>query len=306
MGGTTYVLGFALAEILRKYHPWLRAEAVETRGADANVAAVATDTARRKDTLINSQEISNALAREGREPFKTSYTGSRAVSLMTYTNQPYVTLDKNIKTKDDLVGKRLMTMRPGTVNPKLNEVMFRDVWGILDKLKVSVGDFEGMKNALQDGLVDVACLPISGFQGTFFEPTPALNELMTMKPTYFINLPPDDVRKLAEKAKLPVIPSTVPPGSIGPKQLEPIQCFSMSMSWWADEQMDDEVVYEITKTIYDFADKFEEYAGTLGKFINKKTVAMINAPEELFHRGALKFYKEKGVKVGLDPKGGLQ
>jgi uncharacterized protein len=307
IGGSAYVIGFALTELLRKYHPWLRGEAMESRGAEANLAALASDPARRKDTLINANEVSNVCAREAIEPFKAPYKGARAVALTTNIHQGFITLDRGIKSKSDLVGKRVMTMRPGTAAPRFYEILLKDVWGMGDKIKISYGDFEAMKNAIQDGLVDVTCPPISGFPGSHWEPSPALTELMTIKPVYFVGIPPEDVRAIAAKSQLPVIPSTVPPGAIGPKQPEAVQCFSYSLSWWADEQMDEEIVYEITRIMYENAEKFEEYSGSLGKFITKKTLGMINAPAELFHRGALKFYREKGVKVGVDlgPTGSL-
>ena len=67
---------------------------------------------------------------------------------------------------------------------------------------------------------------------------------------------------MAAKAKMPVQPTVVPAGALGPKQPKAVQGYMHSLSWWADKEMDEEIVYEITRMIYEFADKFEEYAGS--------------------------------------------
>ncbi len=62
--------------------------------------------------------------------------------------------------------------------------------------------------------------------------------------------------------------------------------------------MSEELVYEFTKAIYNNTDKFKDYHGD-GKLLTKKTVARVGVPEGLFHPGALKFYREKGIKPGI-------
>jgi uncharacterized protein len=301
VGGNVYVLSFALGEITNKYHPWIRIDCQEGRGSEANLKNLAERPEMRKDTLIFTHELSNVYAREAREPFKIPYTGARVIAAMTGTNILFVTLDKRIKTKQDFVGKRVMTMRPGTINAKLHEVLLKDVWGIGDKVKLNYGTFESVRDSLQDGLVDIGCISISGLPGSdYWDPIPVLNELMSVKDVYFISVPPDDVRAMADKARLPVKPCTVPAKAIGPKQPEAIQAFTTSLSWWADQEMSEEIVYEITKVIYEHANKFEEHAGVLGKLVSGKTMAKVGAPEDLFHPGAMRFYREKGMQVGLD------
>ncbi|UCF57437.1 MAG: hypothetical protein JSW15_02920, partial [Deltaproteobacteria bacterium] len=151
-----------------------------------------------------------------------------------------------------------------------------------------------------DGLVDIGVQPINGLPGTPWAPIPTLRELMATKEVYFFNVPAEDVRVLSKKSGMPVYPTIVPAGAIGPKQANPIHSYGHSLSWWADKEMDEEIVYEITKTIYEHADKFEQVAGVQGKFINRKTMPKIGVPEGLFHPGALKFYRQKGIKVGMN------
>lgn len=300
VGGTVYVLSFALGELMNKHHPWIRIQVMEARGSVGNIKAMAEKPQIRKDTLFFTHEVSNVYAREARKPFKAPYKGARAIAAMTSTTLVLATLDKNIKTKKDLVGKRFMTMRPGTSTSVLHRVLIKDIWGLGDKVKLSHGSFGPIKNALKDGLVDIGVQPINGLPGTLWAPIPTLRALMATKDVHFFNLPAEDVRALAKKTGMPVYPSTVPAGAIGPKQSKPIQSYGHSLSWWADKDMDEKIIYELTKAIYDNADKFQEYAGAQGKFVTRKYMAWIGVPGELFHPGALKFYREKGIKVGKD------
>lgn len=193
-----------------------------------------------------------------------------------------------------------MTMRPGTSTAVLHRVLVNDVWGMGDKIKLSHGGFGPIKNALKDGLVDLGAQPINGVPGTIWGPIPTLRALMATKKVYFFNLTADDVRAIAKKTGMPIYPATIPAGAIGPKQPDPIHSYGHSLSWWADSSMDEKIVYEVTKAIYDYADKFQEYAGAQGKFISRENLGRIGVSEELFHPGALKFYREKGIKVGRD------
>ncbi len=298
VGGSVYVLSFALGEVVNKEHPWLRIQVQEARGSVGNLKMMSEKPGIRKDTLFFTHEVSNVYAREARKPFKTPYKGARAIAAMTATTLALVTLDKNLKTKEDLVGKRFMTMRPGTSTAVLHEALLNDIWGMRGKIKLSHGGFGPIANALKDGLVDLGVQPISGHPGTRFAPIPTLRGLMATKKVYFFNLTAEDVRAMAKKTGMPVTYATVPAGALGPKQPNPVHSYGHSLSWWADREMDGEIIYEITKTMYEHADKFEKYAGVLGKFISRKAMPRIGIPEELFHPGALKFYHEKGIKVG--------
>ena len=296
LGGSAYVLSFALAEIVNKSHPWLRISAAETRGPVPNLVTMANEPALRKNTFFFTQESSNSVARQGLPPFKQPYTGARAIAAFAETTVILVTLDKNIKTKADIDGKRVMILTKGNPSAQLHEMLLTDIWGL--KVKLSNGTFENIKDSLQDGLADVGSLSVNDNPGVGYIPIPPLNELLTTKDVYFINLPPADVEALVKKSKIQVAPSSIPPRALGNKQLAAVQGYGQTNGWWADAEMSEELVYEFTKAIYDNTDKFKEYHGD-GKLMTKKTLARVDVPEELFHPGALKFYREKGIKPGI-------
>jgi len=295
LGGAAYVLSFALGEIVNKSHPWLRISAAETRGPVPNLVTLANEPALRKNTFFFTQESSNSLARQGLPPFKAPYTGARAVAAFAETTVLLVTLDKNIKSKADLDGKRAMILTKGNPSAQLHEMLLADIWGL--KMKISNGTFDNIKDALQDGLADVGSLAVNDNPEVGYFPIPPLAELLTTKDVYFVNVPAADVEALVKKSRIQVTPSTIPALALSKKQPAALQGYGQTNGWWADAEMSDEVVYEFTKAIYDNAEKFKDYHGD-GKLMTKKVMAGIAVPAELFHPGALKFYKEKGIKPG--------
>ncbi len=297
MGGSAYVLSFALAEIVNKNSSWLHLTAAETKGSVANLVTLANEPALRKNTIIFTHEESNSWARQGRPPFKAPYTGARAIASLAETTLVFATLDKNIKTKADADGKRIMTMQKGTSTAIIHEMLFHDIWGI--KPKMSYGDFNATKDALTDGVIDIGVQPINGVPGVGYTPIPALNELMTTKNVFFLSVPAADVTAVAKKGDFDVYPHTIPARAIGDKQPAAVSGFSHSLSWWADESMSQDVIYEIARVIYENAEKFQEYHRD-GKMITKKTLGRIGIADNLFHPGAQKFYKEKGIKLGIN------
>jgi len=58
------------------------------------------------------------------------------------------------------------------------------------------------------------------------------------------------------------------------------------------------VVHEVCRIMYENSKKFAEYH-FLGKAITRETLAELPGGEKRWHRAALKFYKEKGIKIGL-------
>lgn len=88
------------------------------------------------------------------------------------------------------------------------------------------------------------------------------------------------------------------PGKFGPKQKEPWSVNASTMLWSADVEMPNEVTYEICRIIYEHYKEFGKYHIT-GKAISPETMSKSESSDPKFvHPGALKFYKEKGLKLG--------
>ena len=92
--------------------------------------------------------------------------------------------------------------------------------------------------------------------------------------------------------------ATIPPMQLGPNQTEPILSQAVHLAWFADQAMDDDVTYEIARILYENMDEIKEYYPPT--IINKNQLAMLPVPEDQFHPGALKLFKERGVPIGIE------
>ena len=128
-------------------------------------------------------------------------------------------------------------------------------------------------------------------------PIPPLAKLLAVRDAYFIGFSEEAAKAARENTGYPCYVARVPAGTYNPQQQE-IFAQIQFLSWWADLEMDEDIVYEITKTIYENVDKFADYHAE-GKTMTQTSIAQIGT-EAMFHPGAIKFYKEKGVKVGLE------
>ncbi|MFC1867418.1 TAXI family TRAP transporter solute-binding subunit [Thermodesulfobacteriota bacterium] len=298
LGTAAYALGHALSEIVNKHHPWLRMESLQTSGMVENLMTPIKVPGKRKNTVFFASKYMIHQAKVADRPFKKSYKNFRAICRVGMFADPFATLDPKIKTKDDLIGKKISLPVKGTAVWTIPKFIMDHGWGIWDKVKIEPGMFWAQgKNALLDGMIDVSLQSVVKI-GNKWVGTPATSELMATKPTYWVSLGDPKAIKIArEKSGYPIGIIKIPAGALGPTQPDPIWSADFPNNWYVDAAMDEKVVYELVKTIYEYAQEFAKYHA-LGRGITKDSMAEIAIAEEDFHPGAVKLYKEKGVKIG--------
>lgn len=300
MGTGGYAMGHALSQIVNKHHPWLRVDNLETSGMLENVRTLAQDKARRKNTFVYASKYMAHQAKVADRPFKAPYKSMRALSRVALFGNPFATLDPKIKTKDDLIGKRVSLPKKGTSVWTIPKFVMEYGWGIWDKVKIEPGMFWAQgKNALIDGMIDVSLQAVS-LVGKKWVGSPATAELIATKPTYWVNLGDPQAIKIArEKSGYPIGIVKIPARALGPTQPQPVWCPDFPNNWYADAAMDDKLVYELVKTIYEHAEEFRKYHA-VGRGITKNSLAAIAISEADFHKSAVRYYKEKGLKIGME------
>jgi len=295
-GSLAYRLSFGLAEIINKNHPYIRAVARETRGSTENQMTLLSHPEMRKDTIFNANGLSFHNAKNAVPPFKSPYTTGRVIIKYSDVIPILFTINKNIRNKEDLAGKRLITLGAQHTITKMFETVIKDIWGLGDKVKfMHGGGFEDAGDAIRDGIADFGMTSLSTIRGAGkFIAVPALQEIMHAKDVYFVNLSREDVKKLSEKlGDLPIFYGEVPQGALGQRQVTAGTSYGHSNEWWADASMDENIVYEITKLIYEHANDFKTYHG-MAKLWDADKLYDTPLPKEVYHPGALKFYREKG------------
>ena len=297
-GASGYVLSFALADMINKNSTWLRATCLETKSSTVNVKTVADKPEKRKNTLIFSSAYTNLKASRGDPPFKGPYTSIRWVGKTIVVGAAFISSSPKIRKPQDMIGKRVALGARGATTD-LGPGAVLDAWGIKDKVKLSNLPWGPGKTAFIDGTVDVHILSAIDIGGGKFKPPPAGAEIMASpKPVYFIDVDEEVCRKAREKTGYPIFPFPVPAGALGPKQPDPIVMQAQVIAWYADLALDEKVVYEISRIMWENAEQFAEKHVT-GQGITKENLHMVpGLTEKDMHPGALKFAKEKGLKIG--------
>ncbi len=305
LGGLGNALTYGLTDLINKNSDWLRATTVETGGSIENARTLSEEPEKRKTFAYYSTNWSEYQAKIGDPPFTKPYTTGTYIAKFADVLSVMCTRDPSIKTAMDFVGKRVAIGGPGKADSVLMEMVMKYGWGIWDKVNVELLDFEPAKDALIDGVIDVALAGSSvAVPGeTADKPkkvvgNPTSNELIDRVKPYVADQDKAALDKAREATGYPIFWVEVPAGTFGPNQTEPVGSHGFTLLWVADQEMDEEVAYEITRIIYEHADQFGEYhAG--GKAVTRDSLAAILGTTEAdFHPGAVKFYKEHGVKIG--------
>jgi TRAP transporter TAXI family solute receptor len=300
-GHLTYVLSFALAEIVNKNSTRIHMTCVESKGSSANILYLQKNPAAQKYTMIVANPFAVTQAAKADPPFAKPFTGLKAFCMIANNCGFFLTTNPEIKTIEDLEGKSLGLGPKGITIEYIPRFILQYGYGIFDKLgRVSYSSFDGIKNALIDGTID-AGLQSSAMWGEeeykTWVPIPTTEEVLSTKKCYLIDIKEEAYKKAREKSGYPLYLLKAKPLAFGKSAAFGGNRIWWSNSWWVHESMDDEVVSEICSIVYDHAKEFVTYNAS-GKGITPKTLPDVAVPEADFHPAAAKFFKGKGLTVG--------
>ena len=285
-GGVYYPLGGGIANVLSKYVPNMQATAEVTGASVDNMKLVGAGKAEVGFTMADTAWD----AYQGQDKFKDNKQAVRAI-VVFYPNLTHVVTveGKGIEKMADLKGKRISTGSPGSGT----EVMaFRilEAYGIdkdkdVKRERLSVAE---SVNALKDGKID-ALIWVGGI------PTPAITDLAATPNTKIKLIDhADAVDKMRAKygplyVKEKIVAKAYPGQD---KENTNIAVWNILV---VNEKADEKIVYDIVKTM--FKKKAEIVAV-------HKDASFLSLDNQLtggspipFHPGALKYFKEKGLKV---------
>lgn len=308
LGTIGQILCHALADIVNKNHPWLRVSVTETMGTTDSLKSFANLTPDKKKYMFCLGGDSDYLsARAGRPPFGRPHDDLRFVANMIKLFSFPVTLDEKIRNKADLGGTKWAVGPRASSQAYQGEFLLWDVWDLKNKADLEYLSWTAGRDALVARLVDVylaGSVPLGKPLGTKVKGNPAADELVTTQPVHFIELDKKDWDR--GKAKREKAGNPVPwgylvmrAGALG-KGLPPVDTGGVQLvnGWYASAETDDEVIYELTKTVLENYKSFQDYHKaarqmTQGGFADAPFVT-----EADVHPGALRAYKEYGVKIG--------
>ncbi|MDH4325475.1 MAG: TAXI family TRAP transporter solute-binding subunit [Betaproteobacteria bacterium] len=286
-GGVYYPLGGGIAAVLSKYVSGMQATAEVTGGSVANLQLVGTG----KPYLAMTMVDAGLDAYKGQEKFEGKAVPVRTLMVM-YPNRMHVVsiTATGIKSIKDLKGKRVSTGSGGSAT----EVMgFRVIEAAgLDKDKDMTRERLGVAesvNALKDRKID-AFFWVGGL------PTAAVTDLanspgVTIQMIDHADLVPAMNQKWGNLYVKDVIAKDVYKGMAADNHQATVMNLMVT-----HEKMDEQTAYNIVKAIFEHREELIRVHKEAANFTldKQKTAATGGIP---WHPGALKYFKEKGVKL---------
>ena len=286
IGGAFNAVGGAIADVVNRNSTEMNWEvtAEGTKGTKENIRLLVEDDRRIEFALANAAISYFAVRGEG-DAWETKHPIRSVMTLAPNVALFVAKKSSEINSIPDLKGKRVVVGPAGAgfeyfLRPILEEhgVTYDDFTPLNDTYSAAV-------NLLADGAAAAA------FIGGAV-PTPAVKQASASQDIMFI--PFDKMAKEALVNKYPFFSSITIPATAYEKVLtDPFETMNVgSMHLITAESVDEDTVYEFTKTLYNHRAEVVK-AHKAGNAINPKNV--IKDTGTPFHPGAIRFYKEIGI-----------
>lgn len=279
-GGTYYPLGGGMADHITK-NAGVTATAQAT-GASAENIRLLRD--KKADIAFTQNDIAEYAA-AGTNMFQQDgkIDSFQALgALYDETIQIVVSADSNIKSVADLKGKRVSVGAPGS-GTEINAQQILEAYGLtFDDTQLQRLSFADSAKAIQDGKLDAA------FQ-TAGTPTAAITELAATTGVKIIPIDNDKIDAII--AKYPYYVKTTVPANTYQTVPEEVTTVSVKSMLLIRSDLDEDLVYKVTKAIFDNTDKLGH-----AKAKEIKLDSVLSGVSIPIHPGAKKYFAEKGVK----------
>jgi len=293
-GTSAYLLSSALDDISKKHHPWLRINHSETPGLVYNIRKLSKEPELKKNTFFTVTRGLDWLAQRGLSPYKEKHPGSLLIANYNLGVTWLATLNPNIKSAQDLVGKKIALGRTTQVIWGCEvDWLIKLGWGLDKKIKIQYVGVKEAPKALLDGLVDAAIIGgyVDPINWKFIPGPPTLEFLNSGKKIYHIPWGSDAVKKTIA-GNIKIVPLTLPAKTVK-DQTADLEVFADPISWVAYPEFPADICYEITKMIIQNVSAFKEYHA-IGGLMSLGALPYGWDPDTI-HPGALRAYKEAGI-----------
>jgi len=298
IGGVYYPLGGALAQTLTNKIPDLVATAQTGNASVANVNLISRGEV---ESGIAQNNVALAAYRGDKESWKTPQVKNlRCIASLYPETVHAVALAKaGIKSVYDFKGKRIIVGDKGS-GTEFDSRRFLEAMGLTyDNIQPIYVYYTAAVQRMQDEQAD-------GLFWTAGVPTSSIIEIATTKEVTFLSFPEEVIKKL--QAKYPYYAEVVMPANSYPKQKQAIKTVAMMAIWVTRTDVPEKDIYDVTyhlweKTPLIYREKKELASGSeimaavheQGKNVKLENALLgVTVP---LHKGAYRYYKEKGIQV---------
>lgn len=243
-GGLFYVIGAGMADVLNRHMEDTTARAEVTGASVENIRRVAAG----QMTFGFSSSSTLYEASVGEGPFEEALPVAAIAYLYPAVLQIATTADTGIATMEDLSGKRINLGPPGS-NAAVLAQRLLEGYDVFDAGNAQFLSYSEGTNALMNGTID-ATVVLAG------APTAALIDLAAQRDMRLVPLEADKVQGLLEEYPFYQI-HEIPAGTYE-GQDAPVAVINDPATIFTSKSVDDETIYNITKTIFDNLDTLAE------------------------------------------------
>jgi TRAP transporter TAXI family solute receptor len=279
--GTYYPIGGAIAQAVSK-------------GSDIQATAETGNASVANINLISQGDIEVAFVQNdiafwaytGQIMFKSPLTNVRAIaSLYPEHLQLIITKDSSVKVLEDLKGKRVGVGAPGSGVEADVRAIFQVAGLTYEDMKVDFLDYSATTSRFKDNQIDAGFV-VSGY------PTASVMDLATTRDISLLSFDDAFLAKLSE-AHPYFVASKIPAGTYRGVDADTVTAAVMAILVTHTDVSED-VVYNFLKSM------FANIADVHASHSQARSITLESALDGLtvpLHPGAVKYYKEAGLKV---------
>ena len=283
--GVYYVVGQSICRLVNRGEKdhGIKCTAPSTGGSVANLNAIR---AGEQDLgIVQSDQQYKAL--KGEADFASAGPNGELRAVFAVHPESFTAVarkDANIKTFDDLQGKRVNIGNPGSGQRATMDALMQEKGWTTSTFKLA-SELKAAEQAqaLCDNKIDVMLYVVGHPNGSIQEATSSCESML-------VPVTGQEVDKLI--SQFPYYAASVIPGGMYPGSATDTSTFGVAATVVSSTKVPAETVYQVVKAVFDNFDRFKKLHPAFEKLDQKQMIKNgLSAP---LHDGAVKYYKEKG------------
>ncbi len=276
IGGAYYPVGQAMSSVIGKYVPGISMTPEVTDGAVENLRLVGEGDTDFGITMANTAFF----ALNGQKPYQKKIENLAAIGSLHPAVFQIVVLNKSkIRSFADLKGKKVAVGPPGGGTLIILQAILEAYGMKADDIQANYLPYSDGFTQLGDDNLDAA-LALGGY------PTAAVMEIGATQKVRLIELEEDRFTSLLKK--YPYYSKSVIPKEVY-KQEKDVPCVGIKTIFFTKKNMDEKLVYDVTKALYDHLDELGAMNAT-ARQIDRRSLSQVPIP---LHPGAKRYFDQK-------------